>query len=461
MRQEVTGFAHTHLHTTIGSLLDGVSLCGEVAKRAQEIDQKFVCITDHGSMAAIPQQIAMCEKFGRQPIFGIELYYNPLQPECRTKDEYKKFVEDLDPEEQRKLRKSFHLLAIAENEIGYKNLVNLSSKAWCTGLGGRPSRARVSHESLMSHREGLIFSSACYNGEIGQAFDGFYGEGGDEAGFEMVRKYKEMFGDQFYLELMLLDFNKQKPYNAFLIRAHEKFGIPLLLTNDSHYAYKEDAKLQQIALMIQTGITMADLEQRLRDNPDADIFELQDTNLWMKSEEEINEMWELKYQDTIDYELFKEAKRNSVRICERAKGIELDRNLKLPQIPDADEKLKELTIDGFKRRGLPLNKVYQARLKEEYDLICRKGFASYFLIQKEIVDEARRYCREVLKLGDGSAAVGPGRGSAVGSLICYCLKITDIDPVKHGLLFSRFLSESRGGRTIKTRFTDMEPILVG
>jgi DNA polymerase-3 subunit alpha len=457
MIHETTGFAHIHTHSFF-SILDGVMAIGEGCKKVIENNQKFLCITDHGQMGAIPQQISLCEKFGILPIHGCELYLNPFQPACRSREEYKTFVEQLNPEEQRKLRKSFHLIALATNEVGYKNLVNLSSWAWIFGLGGRPLRPRINYDVLSKYKNGIIFSSACYNSEIGQAFDGFYGSPGDESGFEMVRKYKEMLGDSFYLELMMLDFNKQKPYDAFLIRAYEKFGIPLVLTNDSHYAYKEDSQIQRISLMIQTGNTLRDIDEKLRNNPDADLFELQDTNLWMKSEDELNEMWETKYSDTIDYELYKEAKRNSVRICEVAKGVEIDRSMKLPQIPDADDKLKQLASEGFITRRLPRTKEYITRFKEEYDLICRKGFSSYFLIQKEIVDEARRYCREELKIGDGSAAVGPGRGSAVGSLICYCLKITDVDPIKHDLLFSRFLNESRGGRSLKLRFTGMEPI---
>jgi DNA polymerase-3 subunit alpha len=408
-------------------------------------------------MSAIPQQIAACDQFGTHPIFGIELYLNPTQPRTRNKEEYELFMGDLNDDEKKYLRKSFHLIAIAFNEEGYKNLVRLSSNAWIYGAGGRPKRPRTTHEELLKHREGIIFSSACYNGEIGQAFDGFCGPGGEEEGFKMVEKYKEMFPENFYLEMMLLDFEPQKEYNKFLIKAHEKYGIPLVLTNDCHYSIESDSKVQRIMLMIQTKRTLSQIEAELQKNPDADFFELQDTNLWMKSEEEINAKWEAYYQDIIPYEYFKEAKRNSVKICEKAKGVELDRSLKLPQLDHADGQFKESIMRGFQERALPTNKVYLNRVKEEYELICRKGFSSYFLIQKEMIDEARRAAPEILGWDDSGNAVGPGRGSIGGSLTAYCLGIHDVDPIRHDLLFERFLSESRGGRTIKVRST-MKPV---
>jgi len=188
----------------------------------------------------------------------------------------------------------------------------------------------------------------------------------------------------------------------------------------------------------------------------ADIFELQDTNLWMKSEEELNEKWLEMYSDVIPYELFEQAKKNTVGICRKAKNVQVDNSSKLPCFPDADEKFKEHLIHGMKWRGLSNTRKYIDKAKEEFDLIRRKGFASYFLILKKVTDEARRICPEILGWGDGSEALNPGRGSAVASLSCYCLGITDVDPVKHNLLFSRFLSENRGGKSMKLRFSGKE-----
>jgi DNA polymerase-3 subunit alpha len=436
--KDIVGFEHLHLHSDF-SLLDGYGRVEEYAERATKINQKFLCVSDHGMMAVIPRQIRACEENGISPLFGCELYLQDKHPDKET-------FEKMSGEEKRTIRKSYHLLAIAYTNEGYKNLVTLSSWAWMNGFYYKP---RVTHEQLRKHKEGIIFTSCCYNSEIGQAFD----KGGEEAGYEMIEKYLAQFGKDFYLEMILLDFPKQKPYNEFIVKAHAKYHIPLILTQDCHYCNKEDSKYQRYMLMIQKDTSIKEIEKKLSEEDKADIFELQDTNLWMKSEEELNEKWLEMYQDSIPYDLFVQAKKNTVEIARKAKGVEIDRNSKLPQLPDAEEKFKDALIQGVKWRGVHKQKRYIDRIKEEYELICRKGFASYFLIQKQIIDEARRICPKLLGWGDGSEALGPGRGSCAGSLCCFCLGITDVDPIKHNLLFSRFLSESRGGKTIKLRFT--------
>lgn len=407
-------------------------------------------------LGAVPRQIKICEKICDKykdknkisPIFASELYLNSLQPESSGLEDLQSFTKDLSPDEMDTFKASSHLLAIAYNLEGYKNLVRLTSWGWTKGFYRKP---RVNYEQLKKHREGLIFTSCCYNSEIGRAFD----KGGEEAGFQMLEKHLEMFGrDHYYLELMLLDFKKQFAYDAFIIKCHERYKIPLIVSCDVHYCNKEDSHYQRLMLMIQTNRTLKEIEEAKQKDAMVDFFELQDTNLWMKSEEELNEKWLSDYKDIIPYELFQEAKKNTVKICEMAKGVTFDRSLKLPNIENDDDKLKDLVIHGFNKRNLPKTKTYSSRIKEEISLIKRKGFSSYFLIQKMMTDEARRVCPEILGWGDGSDAVGPGRGSAGGSLVCYCLGITDVDPIKEDLLFSRFLSESRGGRSMILEFKD-------
>jgi DNA polymerase-3 subunit alpha len=392
-------------------------------------------------MAAVPRQIRACNIMDIKPIFACELY---LQDKHVSKD----LLADLSEDERKEVRKSYHLLAIAYNNKGYQNLVKLTSWAFLHGFYYKP---RVTHEQIEKYKEGIIFTSCCYNGEIGQAFD----RGGAEAAEAMLVKYKEKFGKNFYLEIMLLDFSKQKPYNAWLIEMSIKYNLPLMISCDTHFCNEEDSKYQRYMLMIQTGRTekeITEAQAALKDT-EGDFFELQDKNLWMKSEEELNKKWLSDYSKTIPLELFEQAKRNTVEICRRA-NVEVDRSVKLPQIPDADLKFREAVFQGYKWRGLK-GKVYEKRLKTEFELICRKGFSSYFIIQQEIVQEARRICPQLIGWGNGDEALGPGRGSAVGSLICYCLGITDVDPIRHNLLFDRFLSESRGGRNMKVRFSDI------
>lgn len=458
MALPVVGFAHVHLHTDF-STLDGFGMVEEYALRATQINQKFLTISDHGMLGAVPRQIKACDKINDKmgkdtlsPIFACELYVNPIQPESTGLEFMQNFMEDLDDDQKKECRKSCHLLAIAYNEEGYKNLVRLSSWGWTKGFYKHP---RVNHEQLKKYKEGLYFTSCCYSSEVGRAFD----TGGEEAAFKVIEQYIEMFGkEHYFLEIMLLDFVKQKPYDAFILKAKEKYGLKLILTNDCHYCQAEDSHYQRLMLMVQTGRTIQEIETAMAEDQMRDFFELQDTNLWMKSEEELNEKWEKDYKDVIPYELFVEAKLNTVEICNKAKGVQLDRSLKLPNLPDADEILKEEVLKGFKKRGLPKTREYLDRIKEEYSLITRKGFASYFLLQKKMTDEARRVCREILGYGDGSQAVGFGRGSAVGALTCYCLGITSVDPVYEGLLFSRFMSEARGGRSIVLEFKNVDPL---
>ena len=447
MKVEIVGFENLHVHSDF-SVLDGLGTCEEYALRATQINQNFLTISDHGMLGAVPRQIRacdkVCDKFGKDklsPIFAAELYVNRLQPQSNSLDDMHKFSSDLSPEELLELRPSPHLLAIAHNEIGYKNLVRLTSWGWTKGFYRKP---RVNYEQLEKHKEGLLFTSCCYNSEIGRAFE----SGGEEAALSMIDRYVGMFGrENYFLEIMLLDFVKQKPYDAFIVKAHQKTGLKIILSNDVHYCRKEDSKLQRLMLMVQTGRTIQDIEKAMKEDSMQDFFELQDSNLWMKSEEEINEKWLSHYSDVIPYEIFCEAKKNTVDICRRAKGVQLDRSLKLPVFPDCDERLKEHVVIGFRSRNLPSTREYRDRIKEELSLIIRKGFSTYFLIQKMMTDEARKWCRENVG-GDGTQAVGPGRGSACGSLVCYCLGITDVDPVYEGLLFSRFMSEARGGRSI-------------
>jgi DNA polymerase-3 subunit alpha len=428
---EIVGFESIHAHSTF-STLDGHSMPEDMAKRWKNYG-KYLSISDHGMMAVIPRQIRACEKNNLTPIFASELYINPMQIEFNSDDDRSKYLKTLSPEEQKKFRKSCHLLAIAHNDLGYSNLVTLSSLAWTKGFYYRP---RINHEQLMQYKEGITFSSCCYLSEVGQAFDA----GGEEAGYAMIEKYMAMLGENYYLEFMLLDFAKQKPYNVFILKAHDKYKLPLIVTLDAHYVNKEDSKYQRRMLMMQTKRTIKDIERIIQEQGGQDLFELQDENLWLKSEEELNEKWYNDYRDTVDYDLFKQAKMNTVEICRKAGNVKLDRSIKLPIIDNANERLKELALQGFKRLNLPKTREYQSRLAEELSLIFRKNFSSYFLIAKEAVDEGKRFYHA---LTGSYNASGPGRGSGVGSLVCYCLGTTKINPVKQGLLFSRFLSEAR------------------
>lgn len=455
MKFDVCGFEHLHRHTDY-SLLDGFAKVEEYAEYSRQVNQQYLCVTDHGMMGVIPRQIRACDQHNLFPLFGCELYVNNNQPTLQDiNGAYKNYAATLDDSDKQKVRKSYHLLAIAYSDVGYSNLVHLSSWAWQYGYGGLPRRPRVTHEQLNEHKEGIIFTTCCYLSEIGQAFD----RGGADEAEDMLNKYREMFGKYFFLELMLLDFKKQKPYDEWLVKMHDKYHTPVILTQDCHYCHKEDSKYQQYMLMTRGKKTIQDIDRAIQEGHAEDIFELQDTNLWMKSEEELNEKWLSDYKDAIPYELFCQAKRNTVKICEAAKGVQIDRSFKLPQFPNADDRLWESVVRGFHWRGLSGPR-YMKQLRDEYELICRKDFSTYFLITKMFADEARRVCPKILGWGTGEEALGPGRGSAVGFLTCYVLGITDVDPIKHDLLPERFLSDARGGRQMKLEFNS-DPIHAG
>ena len=448
MQHEITGFEHLHRHSDF-SLLDGYAMVEEYAKYSATANQKHLCISDHGSMAAVPQQIKWADNCKLNPVFACELYLNPRQPHCNEKGEMSKMVSSLPEDEKKKMRKSFHLLAIARTDQGYRNLVQLTSWAYLHGFYYRP---RINYDQLLAHKEGLTICSGCYNCEIGQAFE----HEGEEAAFAMVEQYKQMFGEHFYLEMMLLDFDKQKPYNAFLVKAHDKYNIPMVITNDCHYCLEEDSQQQRYMLMIQTNTTLREIQEKMAAaavGEQTEFFELQDKNLFMKTEDELNVKWEQDYSSVIDYELFKECKRNAVAICESTRGVKIDRTNKLPHpFDDEDKKLWEEIEEGLKWRGLDRTTEVIERINEEYKLICRKEFSSYFLIEQMICREARRAWKEIMGWGSGWEAMGPGRGSGVGSLVNYLLGITDVNPLIHNLLFSRFMSPARGGKTIDFKF---------
>lgn len=450
----------------------------EYAERMRQINQKYLCITDHGVMGAVPQQVAESEKHNLFPIFGCELYVNHLQPEVNSREEsadYRRSLGDGSTPDrvkvippggkvaisplQKKFDKSSHLLAIAYNNVGYSNLVRLASWAWIHGYYSRP---RVNHEILMKYKEGIIFTTGCGNSEIANAYMGQKDIEGnpifdEDAGMRMLEKYMAMFGEHLKLELMMLDWKMQKYYNQFLIKAHNKYHLPLTISQDCHYCMQEQSHNQQLMLLQQNKRTLGEIQAMIEAGDGDNIFELQDKNLWMKSEDELNMKWESDFSDIIPYELYMEAKSNTVKICEFAKGVQLDRQIKLPKMPDADEVLMDRIRRGFVDRHCPRTPEYAKRIKEEYELICEKGFASYFLIQKMMTDEARTKGPEILGFGDGSEAVGPGRGSACGSLVAYCLRLHDVEPIIHDLKFSRFLSPARGGLQMRIRH-GIEPI---
>ena len=388
-------FAHLHVHTEY-SLLDGSAKIRELVARAKELGMDSIAITDHGAMYGVVDFYEAAQEAGIKPIIGCEVYVaagSRLVKEGKGGGYY-------------------HLVLLAENNEGYQNLVKLASYGFLDGFYYKP---RIDKELLRKYHKGLIASSACLAGEVARNVLTVSYEKAKEAALE----YLEIFGEgNFFLELQDHGMREQKQVNSALLRMSKETGIPLIATNDSHYIYKEDAEPHDILLCIQTGKTILD-EDRMR---------YEGGQFYVKSPEEM-------------YGLFSyapEACENTAKIAERCNVTFTFHELKLPQfdVPegkDAVGYLRELCYEGFRRHYPEPEPEWEERLEYELATIQNMGFVDYFLIVWDFIKYAK----------DHGISVGPGRGSAAGSMVSYCLSITTIDPIKYSLIFERFLNPER------------------
>ena len=388
-------FTHLHVHTEY-SLLDGSAKIKELVERVKELGMDSIAITDHGAMYGAIEFYKAAKEVGIKPIIGCEVYVaagSRLTKEGKGGGYY-------------------HLVLLAENETGYHNLIKLVSYGFIDGFYYKP---RVDKELLRQYHEGIIASSACLAGEVARDVLTLSYDHAKEAALE----YEEIFGKgNFFLELQNHGMAEQKRVNEALIRMSKETGIPLIATNDSHYIYKEDAVPHDILLCIQTGKTVED-EDRMR---------YEGGQFYVKSPEEM-------------YDLFgdvPEALENTVKIAKRCNVEFVFHDLKLPRfdVPDgktAPEYLRELCYDGFAMRYPDPKPEWKERLEYELHTIETMGYVDYFLIVWDFIKYAK----------DHGIIVGPGRGSAAGSMVSYCLQITTIDPLRYDLIFERFLNPER------------------
>ena len=392
-------FVHLHTHTEY-SLLDGSNKIKEYVKRVKNLGMNAAAITDHGVMYGVIDFYRACRNEGIKPIIGCEVYVAPNS----------RFDRELSGGEDR----YHHLILLAENDIGYHNLMKIVSRGFTEGFYYKP---RVDMEVLNELHEGIICCSACLAGEVARDIvKGQY----DEAKAAALR-FEKCFGKgNYYLELQDHGYPEQKTVNTALLRMSKELDIPLVATNDAHYTYAEDASAHDILLCIQTGKKVQD-EDRLK--YDGGQF-------YVKSEEEM----------AILFPYALEALENTQKIADRCNvEIEFGKS-KLPhfEVPEGYDSwtyLRKLCFDGLKERfpegvkGYDINE----RLEYELDIIHSMGFVDYFLIVWDFIHYAKSH----------GIAVGPGRGSAAGSLVSYCLRITNINPIRYQLLFERFLNPER------------------
>ena len=388
-------FVHLHVHTEY-SLLDGSSRIGDLLDRTKELGMDTIAITDHGAMFGVVDFYKKAVERGIKPILGCEVYIAINKyTEKETKD-----------------KNQYHLVLLAENNRGYKNLMKIVSEGYVNGFYYKP---RVDHDVLRKYSEGIIALSACLAGEVQRyLLDGNY----DKAK-EVALEYRDIFGqDNFFLELQDHGLREQKLINEELIKISRETGIPLVATNDVHYLKKEDELVHDVLLCIQTGKTI-DEEDRMK---------FPTNEFYLKSYDEMLKL----------FGYVKEALDNTVWIGERC-NVTLDfHTLHLPkyEVPEGYtnvEYLKKLCIEGLKNRYKNITPEIVERFEFEFKTIVNMGYADYFLIVWDFIKFAK----------DNGIMVGPGRGSAAGSIISYALGIIDIDPLKHDLLFERFLNPER------------------
>jgi len=390
-------FVHLHIHSEF-SLLDGANRIKDLPVRAKELGMDSIAITDHGVMFGAIDFYKACKKEGVKPIIGCEVYVAP-----RSRTDKQPGIDN----------HYYHLILLAKNNEGYKNLSKLVSLSFVDGYYYKP---RIDREILEKYHEGLICLSACLAGEVNQALL----SGQNEKAEQVALWHKKVFGDDYYIEIQNNGIKEQVLANQKLVQLARKLDIPLVATNDAHYLKREDAYNHEVLLCIQTGKRMSD-EDRMKFDTD---------ELYVKSPEEMAEY----------FKAFPDAIENTVKIAEQC-NVEFEFGHTIlpnydvpPEYPTHYDFLKELCDKGLKKRyGENLSEEIQKRAEYELSIIKKMGYVDYYLIVWDFIHYAKT----------NGIPVGPGRGSGAGSILAYAIEITDIDPIKYGLLFERFLNPER------------------
>jgi DNA polymerase-3 subunit alpha len=444
---EPTDLVHLHVHT-IFSPLDGIASPEDYAERCKELEMPAMAITDHGSMASFPDAYLAFQKHGVKFIPGCEAYYNDYHLEL------KKFqasgitwasLKKTDEERWGRMRRQRHITVLAKNQTGYKNLIHMTSDAWEIGFYYKP---RIWMDILDKYREGLIILTGCLNGplcfEVREAIQAAQGKDLPKArrhldiARDWLARMKEIFGDDLYVELQMPGLEVEFSAEAFrkCARLSDEFEVKSVITNDCHYITRDDFEVQRCMMAVDQNMTI----------DDPNLFQMNSDEQFFKTRAQLRETFlTLPYGSGLKIDKFEESCDNTIEVAEKCEGFEPDLSPKLPSIPDANKKLTLAVINELKRKGLydDLKKyhmdgqmvTHREQVTIELKRIISKGFASYFLITQDLVKHSL----------DKGCDVGPARGSAGGSLVCYLLGIHELNPLKWGLSFTRFMSPSRGG----------------
>lgn len=447
-------FVHLHNHT-VYSVLDGVATPEQYAAECSERGYVAMSATEHGNMASVPDMHFAFRKNNIKFIPGCEIYYNDYEP-LRQKPEFSiKKTREENPHLALRVSRNRHLTILCKDDIGFHNLLKLTSEAWKFGFYYRP---RIWFDKLCEYKEGLIVLSGCMNGPVAHELrlDAFgeveneeiiRDDALDKTGPEYVKLFKEVFKDDYYIETQMPCLPEIYDYAAFtkLVELADEFDIPVVLANDAHYLNRADFYLQKVMMAVGQKTTI----------DDPNMFHVNSDEQFMKTRAELWATFKNNaYSQFIDDRKFEEMCNNTLQVADRCSGIHPDTNLKIPDWAtirkgeDADKELCRLAVQGLKKRKLDKVKkkylidgcevTYFEQMKIELDRFISKGFASYFLITRDLL----MYGKEK------GWPFGP-RGSAGGSLVCFLIGIHSLDPLKWGLSFDRFMASSRGGYQLK------------
>ena len=440
-------FVNLHVHNEF-SIRDGIGTAEEHVLWALKHKAPAVALTNHGNVSVFFKQYEACKRVGVKPIYGAELYIIP------DREALMPFIGSEEDGAVEK-RKEFggtrhHILILAKNYTGLKNLFKITSLAFIDSFYKFPL---IDFKLLAENKEGLIISTACSSGELNRLLAV---DKNDEAK-AYVEKYKNEFGDNFYLEMMSINYAHQWTLNTKLWKLSQEMGVKTIVTTDAHYLYPDDQKIHEAILLLQTKMSY---KQKEEEEPDEEIPEedqdVETEKLWEFTVKDLylktyhNVMQDFVEGRWFDYsgdglgrkgrdpEIFKTVLNNTYELFTKIENFDLDKTIKIPKLYDDGAKvLYDKIAEGLKFRNISKEKMaeYKARCRREYDVIVKMGFVDYFLILEDMI----RWTKKTY----GRYSVGPGRGSAGGSLVNYLTEITDIDPIKHNLLFERFLDEGR------------------
>ena len=423
-------FTHLHVHSYY-SLMDGLNSPEELCQAALDAGQSAIAITDHGTLSSHRDMQIAAKKLGIKPILGVEAYISPT-------DRF-----DRSSKTDKSIQAYNHIILLAKNKKGLENINILQELAWNEGFYHKP---RIDKEVLNEYKEGIIVLSGCLNGLVSKAIE----KGNDAEARLLLKNFKQMFEDDFYVEVQS---HNPLEINSKLLELADELKIKAVATGDAHFAKEEDRILEEALLILSTSPKADkdsdfDMSRNIKDMlerfnylyPDRRIS-FENFNLFIQTRSEIESDFKANGINRTDiYE-------NTMEISDKVGVYDFHEGLDLLPVPktDADERLKELAQSGLERLGKASDEVYMARLEEELSVIASKNFASYFLVVGDMINWAK----------DSGIRVGPGRGSAAGSLVCYSLGITDVDPIKYDLLFFRFINPERNDfPDIDTDFED-------